>query len=211
MTRESRFDLWRVRMYDERLAGFSRERLDGRPIPDDLRVLLLAQWEGRTDFTHLLDLDFFEAGEVHPLLDTSYLSEKELADPEMQAVNAAAAEMAKYVKLVAKGGKGWIGYWLHPDEPGDRAWHLMELDTEFTFWGLVGLTLTEGVAAERASYQDEPDERIAFAQLAAELAELGLPLSTQDYDALDDTEHTVNPEKLMEELIEAERKKRGLR
>ncbi|MFE4329504.1 hypothetical protein ACFRQM_08600 [Streptomyces sp. NPDC056831] len=127
-------------MYDERLAEFSRERLDGRPMPDDLRVLLVAQWEGRTDFTRLVDLDFFEAGEVHPLLDTSYLSEKELADPEIQAVNAAAAEMAKYVKLVAKGGKGWIGYWLHPDEPTDRAWHLMELDTEFTFWGLVGLT-----------------------------------------------------------------------
>ncbi|MGY3057663.1 hypothetical protein ACVWZD_001908 [Streptomyces sp. TE3672] len=198
-------------MYDERLAGFSRERLDGRPIPDDLRVLLVAQWEGRTDFTHLLDLEFFEAGEAHPLLDTSYLSEKELADPEMQAVNAAAAEMAKYVKLVAKGGKGWIGYWLHPDEPADRAWHLMELDTEFSFWSLVGLTLTEGVAAERADYQDDPDERIAFTQLAAELAELGLPLSTQDYDALDDTEYTVNPEKLMEELIEAEREKRGLR
>ncbi|MFJ1880253.1 hypothetical protein [Streptomyces sp. NPDC088137] len=198
-------------MYDERLAGFSRERLDGRPIPDDLRVLLVAQWEGRTDFTHLLDLEFFESGEAHPLLDTSYLSEKELADPEMQAVNAAAAEMAKYVKLVAKGGKGWIGYWLHPDEPADRAWHLMELDTEFSFWSLVGLTLTEGVAAERADYQDDPDERIAFTQLAAELAELGLPLSTQDYDALDDTEYTVNPEKLMEELIEAEREKRGLR
>ncbi|MEU9457510.1 hypothetical protein ACFVZJ_32065 [Streptomyces sp. NPDC058322] len=198
-------------MYDERLAGFSRERLDGRPIPDDLRVLLVAQWEGRTDFTHLLDLEFFESGEAHPLLDTSYLSEKELADPEMQAVNAAAAEMAKYVKLVAKGGKGWIGYWLHPDEPADRAWHLTELDTEFSFWSLVGLTLTEGVAAERADYQDDPDERIAFTQLAAELAELGLPLSTQDYDALDDTEYTVNPEKLMEELIEAEREKRGLR
>ncbi|MGQ7750595.1 hypothetical protein ACUN29_19175 [Streptomyces sp. WC2508] len=198
-------------MYDERLAGFSRERLDGRPIPDDLRVLLVAQWEGRTDFAHLLDLEFFESGEAHPLLDTSYLSEKELADPEMQAVNAAAAEMAKYVKLVAKGGKGWIGYWLHPDEPADRAWHLTELDTEFSFWSLVGLTLTEGVAAERTDYQDDPDERIAFTQLAAELAELGLPLSTQDYDALDDTEYTVNPEKLMEELIEAEREKRGLR
>ncbi|MFC8257790.1 hypothetical protein ACFUNF_09175 [Streptomyces sp. NPDC057291] len=198
-------------MYDERLAEFSRERLDGRPIPDDLRMLLVAQWEGRTDFTHLLDLDFFEAGEVHPLLDTSYLSEKELADPEMQSVNAGAAEMAKYVQLVAKGGKGWIGYWLHPDEPADRAWHLIELDTEFTFWGLVGLTLTEGSAAEQASYQGEPDERIAFTQLAAELAELGLPLSTQDYDALDDTESTVDPEELMEELVEAEREKRGLR
>ncbi|MFB6821023.1 hypothetical protein ACFCXA_05470 [Streptomyces virginiae] len=198
-------------MYDERLAEFSRERLDGRPIPDDLRVLLVAQWEGRTDFTRLLDLDFFEAGEVHPLLDTSYLSETQLADPEMQAVNAAAAEMATYVKLVAKGGKGWIGYWLHPDEPADRAWHLAELDTEFTFWSMVGLALTEGVAAERASYQDEPDERIAFTQLAAELAELGTTLSTQDYDALDDTEYTVSPEELMEELIEAEREKRGLR
>ncbi|MDL5198822.1 hypothetical protein [Streptomyces sp. ALI-76-A] len=198
-------------MYDERLAAFSRERLDGRPIPDDLRVLLVAQWEGRTDFAHLLDLDFFEAGEVHPLLDTSYLSEKELADPEMQGVNAAAAEMATYVKLVAKGGKGWIGYWLHPDEPADRAWHLIELDTEFTFWSLVGLTLTEGAAAERAHYQDEPDERVAFTRLAAELAELGLPLSTQDYDALDQTEYRVDPEKLMEALIEAERDKRGLR
>ncbi|MFB6873587.1 hypothetical protein [Streptomyces sp. NPDC056323] len=198
-------------MHDERLAEFSRERLDGRPIPDDLRVLLVAQWEGRTEFTRLLDLEFFEAGEVHPLLDTSYLSEKELADPEMQAVNAAAAEMAEYVKLVAKGGKGWIGYWLRPDEPADRAWHLMELDTEFSFWGLAGLTLTEGVAAERAHYQDEPDERIAFTQLAAELAGLGLPLSTQDYGALDDIEYTVDPEELMEELTEAEREKRGLR
>ncbi|MDG4860612.1 hypothetical protein P8605_21015 [Streptomyces sp. T-3] len=198
-------------MHDERLAEFSRERLDGRPIPDDLRVLLVAQWEGRTDFTRLLNLEFFEAGEVHPLLDTSYLSEKELADPEMQAVNAGGAEMAKYVKLVAKGGKGWIGYWLHPEEPADGAWHLIELDTEFTFWGLAGLTLTEASAAEQASCQDEPDERIAFTQLAAELAELGLPLSTQDYDALDDSEYTVDPEELMEELIEAEREKRGLR
>lgn len=126
----------------------------------------------------------------------------------MQSVNAGAPEMAKYVQLVAKGGKGWIGYWLHPDEPADRAWHLVELDTEFTFWGLVGLTLAEGSAAEQASCQGEPDERIAFTQLAAEL---GLPLSTQDYDALDDTEYTVDPEKLMEELVEAEREKRGLR
>ncbi|MFE5946989.1 hypothetical protein [Streptomyces sp. NPDC056480] len=198
-------------MYDERLAEFSRERLDGRPVPDDLRVLLVAQWEGRTDLARLLDLDFFETGEVHPLLDTSYLSETELADPEMQAINAAAVAMAKHVKLVAKGGTGWIGYWLHPDEPADRAWPLTELDTEFTLRSLVGLTLAEGAAAERASYQDEPDERIAFAQLAAELAGLGLPLSTREYDALDASESRVDPEALMEELIEAEREKRGLR
>lgn len=198
-------------MYEERFAEFSRERLDGRPIPDDLRVLLVAQWEGRADLARVLGLEFFEAGEVHPLLDTSYLGEKELADPEMRAVNAAAAEMARYVKLVAKGGKGWVGYWLHPDEPADRGWQPMELDTEFTFWTMVGRTLTEGVAAERASYRDEPDERIAFTLLAAELGLFGLPLSTSDYESLVEAEYRVDPEKLMEELTEAEREKRGLR
>ncbi|MFI8005016.1 hypothetical protein [Streptomyces sp. NPDC086010] len=198
-------------MYEERLTEFSRDRLDGRAIPDDLRALLVAQWDGRTDFARLLRLDFFEAGEVHPLLDTSYLSDEELADPEMQAVNAAAASMAAYVKLVAKGGKGWVGYWFHPAEPTDRAWRLIELDTEFSFWNPVGRTLAEGSAAEQASYQDEPDERIAFARLAAELAALGLPLGTQDYDALDDSAYAVDPERLMEELTGAEREKRGLR
>ncbi|MGQ4486749.1 hypothetical protein ACN6LM_003586 [Streptomyces sp. SAS_281] len=101
-------------MDDERLAAFSRERLDGRPVPDDLRVLLLSQWAGRTELAHLLGLEFFEEGELHPFLDTGYLSEQELADPEMRAVNAGVARMAEYGKLVAKGGKGWVGYWVHP-------------------------------------------------------------------------------------------------
>ncbi|QKW22848.1 hypothetical protein HUT16_30500 [Kitasatospora sp. NA04385] len=197
-------------MYDERLAEFSRERLDGRPVPADLRTLLVAQWEGRDDLARLLGLEFFEAGELHPLLDTGYLSEAELADPEMQCVNAAAAAMAEHVKLVAKGGKGWLGYWLHPREPADRGWRLVELDTEFTFWRLRGRTLAEGVAAEQSGYRDEPDERDAFARLATELAALGLLLDTREYEALGDTEYRVDPEALMEELIEAEREQRGL-
>ncbi|MEU5823728.1 hypothetical protein ABZ798_21785 [Streptomyces sp. NPDC047803] len=197
-------------VYGERLAEFSRERLDGRPVPDDLRALLTAQWEGRDNFAHLLGLEFFEPGELHPFLDTGYLSAEELADPEMRAVNAGAARMAAYVKLVAKGGHGWVGYWLHPDEPTDPAWRLIGLDTEFTLWHMSGSTLAEGAAAEQAGYQDEPDERVAYAQLAAELAALGLPLGTADFDALDDSEYAVDPEKLMKTLIEEERARLGL-
>jgi hypothetical protein len=197
-------------MYEERLAEFSRERLDGRPVPDDLRTMLVAQWENRTDFRHLLDLRFFDPGELNPLLDTSYLSEAERADPEMQAINAGAAEMATYVKLVAEGGKGWIGYWLHPDESTDGPWPVIELDTEFTYWSMAGSTLAEACAADRVRYQDEPDERTAFSQLSARLTELGLPLGGQDFDALHDPEWTVDPEELTEELIDAERAKRGL-
>ncbi|XVQ11978.1 hypothetical protein ACQP1W_05180 [Spirillospora sp. CA-255316] len=195
-------------MYEERLAEFSRERLDGRPIPDDLRTMLVAQWEGRTDFRFLLDITFLEPGQPSPLLDTSYLSEKELADPEMQAITAGTAEVSKYAKFVAEGGKGWIGYWMHPDEPADASPPILELDTEFTYWSLAGRNLAEACASEKAHYQDEPDERLAFAQLADQLAELGLPLSTRDYDDLHDPDYAVEPEKLTQELIDAERKKR---
>ncbi|MGK5551622.1 hypothetical protein ACSNOI_08400 [Actinomadura kijaniata] len=195
-------------MYEERLAEFSRERLDGRPVPDDLRTMLVAQWEGRTDFQFLLDLTFLEPGEPSPLLDTSYLSEKELADPEMQAVNAGVAEVSRYAKFVARGGKGWIGYWTHPDEPEGPP-PVIELDTEFTYWTLAGRNLAEACAAEQAHYQDETIA-VAFAQLADRLAELGLPLSTRDHDALHDPGCVVDPEKLTAELIDIERRKRGI-
>lgn len=197
-------------MFEERLAEFSRERLDGLPIPDDLRTMLVAQWENRTEFRHLLDLEFFESGQLSPLLDTSYLSAARLADPEMQAINAGAAEMAKYVKLVAKGGKGWIGYWIHPDDPTDRPLPIIELDTEFSYWSMEGSTLAEACAADRAQYHEEPDERAAFSLVSAQLAELGLPLSGQDYDDLYAPEYAVDPEELTEELIDAERAKRGI-
>ncbi|MEU8404464.1 hypothetical protein AB0C28_55640 [Nonomuraea sp. NPDC048892] len=59
-------------MFQERLAKFSHERLPGRPIPDDLRTMLVAQWEGRTDFRDVFGIVFLEPGQPHPLLDISY-------------------------------------------------------------------------------------------------------------------------------------------
>lgn len=86
----------------------------------------------------------------------------------------------------------------------------IELDTEFTLWPMTGATLTEAMAFEQAAYQDDPDERVAFGRLAAELDTLGLSLGSADYDSLDDSEYVVDPEKLMEALTEAERVARGL-
>ncbi|WP_067480004.1 hypothetical protein [Actinomadura hibisca] len=197
-------------MFEERLKEFSRERLGGRPLPDDLRTMLVAQWEGRTGFRDLLFLTFPEPGEVDMLRDTSYLSEAELADPEMQAICAGMAEMGKYVKLVAKDEENWIGYWLHPDEPADRPAPLVELDTEASFRLLPGRTLAEACVATCSRYLDEPDERLAFTELADDLADLGLPLAQDAYDALREPEPVVRPEDLVEELIDAERQKRGI-
>ncbi|WP_413797536.1 hypothetical protein [Streptomyces iranensis] len=44
----------------------------------------LARWEARTDFRALLGMTFLGPGQPSPLLDVSYLSEAELADPEMR-------------------------------------------------------------------------------------------------------------------------------
>jgi hypothetical protein len=197
-------------MYEERLTEFSRERLDGRPIPDDLRTMLVAQWEGRTDFQRLLDVTFPEPGELSPFLDTGYLSATELADPDMQAVNAGYAQMSEYAKFVAKLGEDghWVGYWMHPDEPADASPPVIELDTEFSYRSLAGRNLAEACASGQARYQD--DVPMAFTRLADRLAELGLPLSTRDHDALYDPEYTVDPEELTDELIDAEREKRGI-
>lgn len=195
-------------MFEEQLAEFSRERLGGRPIPADLRVMLLAQWENRTDLRDLLGLVFFETGRANPLLDTSYLREDELADPEMQAVNAVAEALAEYVQLVAEGGKGWIGYWLHPGEPVDQPVPILELDTEFTFWGMSGRTLAEACAVDAVRYEE--DQREAFSLLKARLARLGLELDAADYDAVHEPEFNVDPGELMDELTEAERERRGL-
>ncbi|MEV3937778.1 hypothetical protein AB0K52_17575 [Glycomyces sp. NPDC049804] len=135
-------------MFEDRLAAFANQHLEGRPVPADLRVMLLAQWEGRNDFRDLLDLQFFEPDQLNPLFDTSYLRPEELADPDMQAVNAGAAATAEYAELIAEGGKGWIGYWFHPGQPADQPAPLLELDTEFTFWSLAGRTLAEACAVE---------------------------------------------------------------
>ncbi|MFJ9646156.1 hypothetical protein [Streptomyces sp. NPDC101206] len=197
-------------MFEERLAEFSRERLGGRPIPDDLRTMLVAQWEDRADFRELLDITFLEAGRLQPLLDTGYLSEAELADPEMQAVNAALVVLAEYVKIVAERDEGWIGYWVHPDEPADRPPVVVGLDTEFTLSGMAGSSLAEACAADQVRYAGEPDARTAFASLAGRLAELGVPLRADDYDDLSEPGFTVDPEALTEELIDAERARRGL-
>ncbi|MFC3998970.1 hypothetical protein ACFOVU_23825 [Nocardiopsis sediminis] len=192
-------------MSEERLAEFSRERLGGRPVPDDLRVLLTEHWEGRTDLLHLLDLQFLEPGDVHPMLDESYLREEERADISMIAVRAASSAVAEHLHIVARHGKGWVGYWTHPDEPADKPVPLIELDTEFTFWGMEGRSLAEACAADMVRlYDDEEDPKEHFARLADTLIEHGVPMSTRDYEEVYEPEIAVDPEELHDEINDAE-------
>ncbi|MEW1911257.1 hypothetical protein AB0442_22885 [Kitasatospora sp. NPDC085895] len=64
-------------MFDERLAEFSRERLGGRPVPEDVQILATAQWAGRGHPFERFGITILEPGAQHPLTDISYLSEEE--------------------------------------------------------------------------------------------------------------------------------------
>ncbi|WP_243741109.1 hypothetical protein [Streptomyces sp. 8K308] len=75
---------------------------------------------------------------------------------------------------------------------------------------MAGSTLAEACAADRAGYEDEPDEAVAFAELAARLGELGLPLSGREFDDLHDLDHAVDPEEFTDRLIDEERAMRGV-
>ncbi|MFC7328886.1 hypothetical protein [Marinactinospora rubrisoli] len=188
--------------FDDRITHYSRARLGGLPVPDDLRALLWAHWEGRSDLSDLLHITLLEPDEVHPLLDDSYVREDERDTPSTKAVFAAAREVSRHLHVVARGGKGWIGYWTHPGEPRGRPAPIVEIDTESTFWRMSGRTLAEACAADVAYYTDDPPGE--FARLADRLAELGVALSTRDYDALHEPELEVDPDELFDMVNDAE-------
>lgn len=195
-------------MYDDRLAEFSRERLGGREVPEDLRIILIGHWDHDEEIIDLFPVEFLEPGAPHPLRDHSYLNERERADPDMQCVVTASNQMAEYVQLVCECRKGWWGYWVHPDQPADEPPPPIELDTEAQYWGLDGRSFAEAYIAD--TVDDEDDPAAAFAELADRLIALGIPVSTRDYAALESIAEVVDPQRLDEELADAERVKRGL-
>lgn len=194
-------------MFDDRLAEFSRERLGGREIPEDLRIILIGHWSGDEELVDLVPVELLEEGMPHPLRDHSYLSEKERADPEMQCVMAASEQMAEFVQLVCEGGKGWLGYWTHPDQPGDELIPI-ELDTEAQFWGMDGDNFAIACLVDECL--DEDDEQQRFAELTARAIALGIPISTRALDEVEGPPYIHDPNELNARLIEAERANLGL-
>lgn len=195
-------------MFEDRLARFSRERLDGRDIPEDLRIILIGHWSGDAELLDLIPVEFLEPGTPHPLRDHGYLREDERADPEMQAIMAASDRMSEYVQLVAEGGKGWLGYWFHPAQPAGEPPPLIELDTEARFWSMDGANFAEACIADTAHYEDDPQPR--YAALAERLIAKGVPINTKVYSELDGPGFRVDPNELDERLADEERRERGL-
>lgn len=192
------------RRLQELLGPFSRARLGGRPVPDDLATMLVAQRSGTNG--HLTDhVTFLEPGESHPLLDHSYLTESDRADPAIAANVAAIDAVARHIGFVATVHNGLVGYWLHPDEPTDRPPAVVKYDNEGQFSIMFGANLAEALVGDWAC-----DRRKQFRRWAKRLAKLGLIVTARCEDDLDYPEVTVHPAKLHHQRYSAECVQHGL-
>ena len=190
---------------DEQILAFSRERLAGRPIPDDLAILLKAQWSGNGGPLQNLEVQFFAPGQSHPLIDHSYLSAKDRADPDIMANVAAIDEVNAHVGFVAEGLNGAaIGYWFHPDEPAGRPAPVVCLDTEGQFEILDGITFAEAVVGKWVHDDDD-----WFGRLADGFEALGVAMPARRRADLARTIVTVDPAKLHQRLYYAQRSRRA--
>ncbi|MEU1470536.1 hypothetical protein ABZ434_20145 [Streptomyces sp. NPDC005761] len=191
-------------MFDERLEEFCRERLGGRPVPEDLRLLATAQWEGSGHPFEQFGITVLDPGAQHPLTDTSYLNEKERANPDVMANCAASRQMAKWLAAVAQEEDGsFYGYWLHPQQRRDRQVpSVIKVDTELTYWDLGECTLSEACLYDIAFDDDELFERVA-----AELAQLHISVPVRSRVDLDVLSAVPDPGDMHQQLYYAERKR----
>ncbi|MGP3977525.1 hypothetical protein ACTWQF_26635 [Streptomyces sp. 8N114] len=201
-------------MFDDRLESFSRERLGGRPVPKDLRVLLIAQWEGRQAFYEQFGITFLEPGEIDPLLEQSSRDERAPAAPTTVG-GVADSQMAQYLKVVAKHEDGdCYGYWVHPDEPTDRPARIVHRDTEGSFTLMGGNSFAGAIVDDYFSVPEEEFAEAAkhfSAEVVELLTELGIPVPARSTADLDWPETLLDPDDVYAVLFDAECERRGLK
>ncbi|GAB2558277.1 hypothetical protein GCM10027033_14370 [Leucobacter ruminantium] len=136
------------------------------PEPEDLRLWRERQRAGLPTPWEDAGIRLLEDDEVPELLDDSYLTEDDLAEPGIRANVRAMAETNALIAWVAEeDGERAYGYWNGPADPSAAAEEqadggaasgpaLVSLDTEGQYMMLAGRTLTEALCAEAAEYED---------------------------------------------------------
>ena len=147
-------------------------RFGGANCPDDLHILL-------TDGIELLkDLNVEVSGDPSwkPWADKSYLTESDLANPDIAANVRAIDDTFRHIDFFARtDDETFIGYWRGPQREPIRSSPLVSYDSEGQF-ALCGSRFVEALFS--VIFDDE-----ALARFRASCSELGIVLS---FDSLDD-------------------------
>jgi hypothetical protein len=199
--------------HDDAFATYQREKLGGRAIPDDLRKLLVLQWERGTahdaegaDPLATMWVQLFDSGQSSDLLDHSYLNDEDRANPDIMANVAAMTTVCAHCVFVAQNDDGILfGYWFGPENLPIESAPIVKLDTEGQFELIGGKSLSEALVGDRVF-----DDDAAFAKLKGQFGRAGINFAASSWDELDDPDAPTDPGILHDRCYRENRAKAGL-
>jgi hypothetical protein len=175
---------------DEILLRFSQNRLDGEPVPDDLKILL----RHRDALAERTGIRLEWAEDWTPWLDTSDLSETERRDPEIAARIRATEEVCRLIAFVAADDGGqYLGYWRGPTHRKVADSPLVFFDKEGQFHLCVASSVSEAILAREYG-------RERFPMVRAWLRSLGIRIGWDSPSQMTHPREKPTPKQLHDEL-----------
>jgi hypothetical protein len=127
---------------DRIVSQFSQNRLNGEPVPDDVKTLLA----NRDEFQERTQVELNWKKGWAPWLDTSYLSAEERANPDIAANVQAIADVCGLIAFIAADEEDtYFGYWRGAKNGPIAEAPLVRLDNEGQFELLAGSTFAEAI------------------------------------------------------------------
>lgn len=175
------------------IEQFSQHRLRGASLPPDLAILFAnrAALQDRAGMAISGDPDW------HPWDDISYLTEKELARPDITANVKAMDDVIECISFVAATEHHeYLGYWRGPAARAvDRA-PVVWLDNEGQFHLCVGRNLADAIVMYDAVDDDD------FADWKAWMDSLGIAIPYACVDEMPEPESDPTPDALYGQLFD---------
>lgn len=170
-------------------SAFSAHRLRGDPPPHDLSLLL----EHRDELARRTGIVLNPSANWAPWLDTSYLRERDWANPDIRANVRAIAEVCKFIDFIVEDeDRNYLGYWRGPAQGALSQAPLVRLDNEGQF-DFTGTTNIAGAILTSVG---------PFEELRSWLVNIGVSsLPSGPYDLFDLQVHP-SPRQLHAELYE---------
>jgi hypothetical protein len=170
------------------VSRFSTNRLNGEPVPDDVKILL----KHADELAERTEIELHAEKNWVPWTDTSSLSAADLANPDIAANVRAVAEIHQMIAYIAADDEDqYFGYWRGPENRSVASSPLVFFDNEGQFDLCPGRTFAEAVLSR------VPDEQ--FEELRDWFGEIGIEVAAQTQDELLPASETESPTELHHE------------
>jgi hypothetical protein len=180
----------------EILAQFSRNRLDGEPVPDDLLILL----PHRDELAERTGIRLEWAEGWAPWLDTSDLSETDHSNPDIRANIRAIHDVCRYVAFVAADqDQQYLGYWRGPGRRQVAKSPLVFFDNDGEFHLCIASTFAEAVLEKAYGLE-------GFDELRAWFESLGISIGWDSPSQLTYPHEKLPPKELRRRFFESYRR-----